>query len=411
MKFLIILGGGTAGTIIANKLGRALPRDWRIVVIDRDNDHVYQPGLPFVPFHAYETADLVRSRRHYLERRVELIESPIARIEPGRKSVLLGNDDALPYDFLVVATGAQMAPERDFGLLGSDWNGNVGEFYTLEGSARLQQFLDSWRGGRLVVSAGRAPLKSPNASLEFTLLADAYFRALRIRNGVEIEYVTPLPAAAVPPKVAALFAEFFAQRRIKLTANFVQARVDQAARKIVAVDGRETSYDLLVSTPTTIGAPVVGASGLGNDLNLIATDRDTLLVKGCDNIFALGDATDLPVAKTAATAWLQADVVAANLLSLAAGRAPEAKFSGRASCFVDSGDGKAVLMECDDDAETVPGGYPIPAIGPLSTLKETRLNHWGKMMFRWVYWNLLLPGRPLPVSGQPHAHTAGPKAA
>ncbi len=410
MKNFVILGAGTAGTIMANKLAGALPaREWRITVVDRDNDHAYQPGFLFVPFHGYEPGELVRSRRRYLNRAVDFLEAAIERIEPDRKQVRLQGGQVLPYDFLIIATGARPTPEQNEGMLGGEWHKSVAEFYTLEGCTALRRQLDQFKGGRLVVNIAEMPIKCPVAPLEFAFLADAYFRAKGMRERVEIDYVTPLPAAFTKPKAAELLGDFLVKRRINLQADFALARVDQENKKIVSWDEREVPYDLLVTVPTNMGDPVISASGLGDELNYVPTDRQTLVSKVAPNVFALGDATDLPSSKAGSVAHFQADILFENIMNVVAGRAPEAKFDGHANCFIESGNGKALLIDFSYDVEPLPGNYPLPAIGPMSLLKETRLNHFGKLMFKWVYWNMLLPARPLPVSS--HFNMIGKRAA
>lgn len=398
MKNFVILGAGTAGTIMANKLARALPSSgWRITVVDRDNDHPYQPGFLFVPFHGYEPQDLVKSRRKTLHPRVDFVEALIERIEPDHNRVHLKGGNVLAYDFLIIATGTQPVPAQNEGMLGDEWHKSVGEFYTLEGCTALQRQLDQFKGGRLVVNIAEMPIKCPVAPLEFAFLADSYFRAKGMRDKVEIDYVTPLPAAFTKPKAAELLGDFLDKRRIHLTADFALGRVDQEAKKIHSWDEREVAYDLLVTVPTNMGDPVIGASGIGDELNYVPTDKHTLVSKVAPNIFALGDATDLPASKAGSVAHFQADVLMENILSVVAGNAPEAKFDGHANCFIESGDGKALLIDFSYDVEPLPGHYPLPHVGPMSLLKETRLNHFGKLMFRWVYWNMLLPARPMPV--------------
>lgn len=410
MKNFVILGAGTAGTIMANKLARALPASgWRITVIDRDNDHPYQPGFLFVPFHGYEPQDLVKSRRKTLHPRVDFIEALIERIEPDHNRVHLTGGNVLAYDFLIIATGTQPVPAQNDGMLGDEWHKSVGEFYTLEGCTALQRQLDQFQGGRLVVNIAEMPIKCPVAPLEFAFLADSYFRAKGMRDKVEIDYVTPLASAFTKPKCSELLGDFLDNRRIHLTADFALGRVDQEAKKIYSWDEREIAYDLLVTVPTNMGDPVIGASGIGDELNYVPTDKHTLVSKVAPNIFALGDATDLPASKAGSVAHFQADVLMENILSVVAGHAPEAKFDGHANCFIESGDGKALLIDFSYDVEPLPGHYPLPHIGPMSLLKETRLNHFGKLMFRWVYWNMLLPARPMPVG---HAFSmTGKKAA
>jgi sulfide:quinone oxidoreductase len=401
MKNVLILGGGTGGTIVANKLARTLvSRDWRITVVDRDDAHVYQPGLLFVPFQGLRPGALVRSRRRQLDGRVTFRAGTVAGIEPEHNRVRLGSGDVLAYDFLVIATGSRPSPEENQGLLGPDWHGGVAEFYTLEGAQQLHRFLESWKGGRLVVNVAEMPIKCPVAPLEFAFLADAHFRARGMRERVEIDYVTPLPAAFTKPKAAELLGDFLARRGIHLVPDFALANVDQETRTITAWDGRIVAYDLLVAVPTHKGDPVIGDSGLGDELNFVPTDKHTLIAKAAPNIFVLGDATDLPSSKAGSVAHFQADVLCENLRSVIAGRSPAAKFDGHANCFVESGNGKALLIDFSYDVEPLPGKFPLPTVGPLSLLKETRLNHWGKHMFQWVYWNLLLPARPLPIDSR-----------
>ena len=401
MKKFVILGAGTAGTIMANKLARALPaKEWSITIVDRDNDHAYQPGFLFVPFHGYEPSEIVRSRRRYLNRRVDFLEALVERIEPDQKKVKLKGGAVLDYDFLIIATGTRPAPAENDGMLGPEWHKSVGEFYTLEGCTALQRQLDGFKGGRLVVHISEMPIKCPVAPLEFAFLADAYFRAKGMRDKVEIEYVTPLSGAFTKPKAAELLGNFLSSRRIKLQPDFALARVDQEAKKIVSWDEREVPYDLLVTVPTNMGDPVIGDSGLGDDMNYVPTDKHTLLTKASPNIFALGDATDLPSSKAGSVAHFQADILFENIMSVIAGHSPEAKFDGHANCFIESGDGKALLIDFSYDVEPLPGSYPLPFIGPMSLLKESRLNHFGKLMFKWVYWNLLLPGRLPPIGNK-----------
>jgi len=399
MKEFVILGAGTAGTIMANKLARALPaREWRITVVDRDDHHAYQPGFLFVPFHGYEPSDIVRSRRRYLDRRVLFAEALVERIAPDQRRVYLKGGRVLSYDFLIIATGTRPEPAQNEGMLGAEWHKSVGEFYTLAGCTALRRQLDGFKGGRLVVHISEMPIKCPVAPLEFAFLADAYFRAKGMREKVEIDYVTPLSSAFTKPKAAEALGGFLDARRIHLTPDFALARVDQEAKKIVSWDEREVPYDLLVTVPTNMGDPVIGSSGLGDELNYVPTDRHTLLSKAAPNIFALGDATDLPASKAGSVAHFQADILFENIRSVIAGRAPEAGFDGHANCFIETGDGKALLIDFSYEVEPLPGHFPLPFIGPLSLLKESRLNHFGKLMFKWVYWNLLLPAR-LPAVG------------
>jgi sulfide:quinone oxidoreductase len=401
MKKLLILGAGTAGTIMANKLAQALPRDdWQITVVDRDESHHYQPGYLFVPFGIYSPRDIVKPRRDYLPRGIDVVVSPIEVIEPDANRVRLQNGRVLAYDFLIIATGAHPVPAQTEGVLGDGWRKNIFDFYTLEGATALARHLRHWEGGRLVVHITEMPIKCPVAPLEFTFLADWFFTEHGLRNKVEIEYVTPLPGAFTKPKASALLGDFLTKKNIHLTPDFAIARVDSEAKKIVSWDDREVSYDLLVTVPTNMGDESIARSGFGDELNFIPTDKHTLRSKVRDNIFVLGDATDLPASKAGSVAHFQADILFENLLAAIDERPLPARFDGHANCFIESGFNKGLLIDFNYETEPLPGKFPLPGIGPFSLLEETKMNHYGKMMFRWVYWNLLLRGAELPIEAE-----------
>ncbi|MCF3652365.1 type III sulfide quinone reductase, selenoprotein subtype [Synoicihabitans lomoniglobus] len=401
MKKMLILGAGTAGTIMANKLAGALDRDaWQITVVDRDGEHHYQPGYLFVPFGIYSPRDIVKPRRDYLPRGIDVIYSGIDVIDPEKNQVRLTDGRLLGYDYLIIATGAHPEPGETEGLEGEGWRRNVFDFYTLEGATALSRFLKHWEGGRLVINISEMPIKCPVAPLEFAFLADWWFTERGIRNKVEIEYVTPLPGAFTKPKAAELLGDFLDRKNIHLTSEFAIGSVDSAANKIVSWDEREVPYDLLVSVPVNMGDAAIARSGFGDELNFIPTDKHTLRSQVSDNIFVLGDATDLPSSKAGSVAHFQADILFDNMLAAIDERPLPAKFDGHANCFIESGFNKGLLIDFNYDTEPLPGKFPLPGIGPFSLLEETKMNHYGKMMFRWVYWNLLLRGAELPIEAE-----------
>lgn len=400
MKKLLILGAGTAGTIMANKMVRSLDRkQWQITVVDRDGDHHYQPGYLFVPFGIYSPEDIVRPRRNYLPDGVDVILSGIETIDHEKKRVNLSNTQVLDYDYLIIATGARPDPSETEGLGGEGWRRNVFDFYTLEGATALSHYLKEWPGGRLVINIAEMPIKCPVAPLEFAFLSDWWFTEKGLRDKVEIEYVTPLSAAFTKPKASQLLGDFLDRKNIKLTADFALASVDPEANKIVSWDEREVPYDLLVSVPVNKGDESIARSGMGDELNFIPTDKHTLQSKVSEHIFVIGDATDLPSSKAGSVAHFQADILFENLHSAIDGRPLTASFDGHANCFIESGFHKGLLIDFNYETEPLPGSFPLPGIGPMPLLKESRRNHWGKMMFRWIYWNMLLPARPIPLMG------------
>jgi sulfide:quinone oxidoreductase len=398
---MLILGGGTGGTIMANKLANALDeRDWRITIVDGTDEHYYQPGFLFVPFGTYRMRDIVRPRRQYLPGMIRYILSGIERIDPEKKSVALANGESMRYDCLIIATGTDIHPEQTEGLLDDEWGRSKFDFYTPRGAERLGQFLKSWEGGKLVVSITEMPIKCPVAPLEFLFLADAYFSERGMRDKVDLHLVTPLSGAFTKPTSSNVLGEFLERKGISVTPDFGLGRVDSAEKKILAWDDTEVKYDLLVSIPTNMGDPVIARSGMGNELNFIPTDKQTLAAEGLQDVFVIGDASNVPVSKAGSVVHFQSEILFENIMEHIEGRPPRAHFDGHANCFIESGFGKGLLIDFNYETEPLPGAFPLPGVGPFTLLRESTINHYGKLMFRWVYWNLLLRGVELPIANE-----------
>jgi len=401
MKKLLILGAGTAGTMMANKLVSHLDKnEWKITIVDKEEDHYYQPGLLFIPFNIYSRNDVIKPRRDFIPSGVELIMSDIDIIEPDKNRVKLSNGQVLTYDYLIIATGSRINPDETEGLKGEGWYKNIFDFYTLEGACQLQKFLKFWQGGKLVLNITEMPIKCPVAPLEFLFLADWWFTEKGIRDKVDLTFVTPLPGAFTKPRAAQILGDFLQKKNINLVSEFSTGSVDPVAKKIRSWDENEVEYDLLVTIPTNMGDPVIERSGMGDELNFIPTHPKTLQSKNWENVFVIGDATNLPSSKAGSVAHFQADILQENFLRAIDGLPLKEDFDGHANCFIESGFGKGMLIDFNYDVEPLPGKYPLPGIGPFSLLEETKMNHWGKMMFRWVYWNILIKGGELPIEAQ-----------
>lgn len=399
MKKLLILGAGTAGTMVANRLSHLLEEDdWHITIVDQNETHYYQPGFLFLPFGMYSKSDVIKPKRDFLPLGVEFIVSDIEVIEPELNRVKLVKEGRyLNYDFLVVATGTQTHPELTTGLHEQGWGKSIFEFYTIEGALALAKYLRTWRGGRLVLNVVENPIKCPVAPLEFIMLADWFFHEQGIRDRVELIYATPLPGAFTKPIASKHFGDILDTKGIKVVPEFLIEHVDPDAKKIVAYDETELEYDLLVSVPLNMGNAVVARSEMGDELNYIAVDKHTFVSPKYPNVFALGDAASLPTSKAGSVAHFAVECFADNFLRYVDGLEMLPSFDGHANCFIESGFGKGLLIDFNYETEPLPGRYPLPGIGPFSLLEESEANHWGKMMFRWMYWNLLLKGQELPL--------------
>ncbi len=398
MKSLLILGAGTAGTMMANHLDKRLDRrEWKITVVDQDPAHYYQPGFLFLPFGLYAEKDVVKPKRRFLPRGIHHVEDRIDRIDAESNKVLLASGATLDYDVLIVATGTRPAPDQTEGMLGEDWRKRVFDFYTFEGAVALRDKLRDWKGGRLVVHVCEMPIKCPVAPLEFAFLADAWLDERGLRGKTELVYVTPLSGAFTKPVASKILDRLLADKRIRVVPDFAIARVDNERHKIVSWDEKEVDYDLLVTVPPNMGDAAIERSGLGDELNYIPTDKHTLQAKAHPNIFVIGDATDLPTSKAGSVAHFEAEVLTENVLHYIQGEPLRAEFDGHANCFIESGRGKGFLLDFNYHLEPVPGKFPVPAFGPFALLGESRLNHLGKLAFKWVYWHLLLKGLPLPL--------------
>jgi sulfide:quinone oxidoreductase len=395
---IVILGGGTAGTLVANRLVRRLGDSVDVTVVDQDDSHVYQPGLLFVPFGRANPEDLSRSRRRQMDDAVRFVPSGVDSVDLAANRVTLSDHEDLDYDVLVIASGARLVPEETEGLTGPGWNDRVFTFYTPEGAAGLQRAVRDFSGGRIVVNVVDLPIKCPVAPLEFAFLADWYFHQRGLRDHVELVYVTPLDGAFTKPVASAHLGGLLRAKGIDLVTEFNTGRVDGEARRLVGYDGRSVDFDLAVVVPLHSGAEYVGRSaGLGDELDFVPVDEQTLQSKAAPNVFAVGDAAALPTSKAGSVAHYEGDLLVENIDRLIHDLPLSGRFDGHTNCFIESGFGKAMLIDFNYDTEPLPGHFPSTLGLPL--LRESRLNHLAKLGFEWFYWHVLLPGRDLPGLG------------
>jgi sulfide:quinone oxidoreductase len=399
MKKLLILGAGTAGTIMANKMRKELPEnEWNITIIEKELDHYYQPGFLFIPFGYYKVDDIKKSTVKFFPKGIDFINTEIERIDASLNNVTLKNGNTLSYDLLIVATGARISPEDTPGLKGDLWQKNIFDFYTIEGARELAEFFRNWQGGNLVINIADNPIKCPVAPLEFSFYADDFFTKKGIRDKVTITYVTPLSGAFTKPKASKKLGSLLERKNINLVSDFFIGEVDNENKKIIDFGGREVPFDCLVTIPLHTGDPVISKSDLGDEFGFVKADKNTLQSVVHKNVFVIGDAGNFPSSKAGSVAHFQADVLKHNIISFISNKPLTASFDGHSNCYIETGYGKGILIDFNYTTEPLSGVYPMPLFGPFSLLKETRINHYGKLLFKWIYWNILLKGRKLPVT-------------
>lgn len=241
------------------------------------------------------------------------------------------------------------------------------------------------------------PIKCPVAPLEFIFLADDFFKQKGIRDKVDLTLATPLSGAFTKPVASKHLGEILKTKNINLVTDFNIGEVNNEKKAIISWDEREVPFDVLVTIPTNMGDQVIERSGMGDEFSFVPTDKHTLQSKNWDNVFVIGDATDLPSSKAGSVVHFEAEILEENIMSYLNGEPMEARFDGHANCFIESGEGKGFLIDFNYETEPLPGKFPIPDVGPFSLLQESILNHWGKLAFKWIYWNMLLKGKELPL--------------
>jgi len=398
MKKLVILGAGTAGTMMLNKLYKVLDREeWELTIVDQYKTHYYQPGFLFIPFGIYKKDDVIKPKANFFPPGTNVIFSPIDKIVAEENKVLLEGGKVLNYDYLIVATGTETRPSETEGLKDKLWYKDIFDFYTIEGALELHKRFKDWEGGDLVMCIPELPYKCPVAPLEFVFLADDYFTKKGIRDKVNIKYVTLMSGAFTKPVASKMLGEILAEKNIEVIPDFYLSSVDNEEKKLISYDEREITFDILTIVPVNMGSDMVERSGLGDDMNYIPTNKHTLQSDAFENIFVIGDAANIPTSKAGSVAHFAAEILTENILSAMEGRPLDAKFDGHANCYIETGKGKGALIDFNYETEPLPGTFPLPGIGPFGLLKNTKINHYGKVMFRWIYWHILLKGRELPI--------------
>ncbi len=398
MKNLLILGAGTAGTMMLNKLYKELDKEeWKVTIVDQYKTHYYQPGFLFIPFGVYKKEDVTKPKYDFFPAGVEVIFSPIDKIIGEENKVYLEGGKVLNYDFLIIATGTQTRPSETTGLKDKLWYKDIFDFYTIDGALALHKRFKDFKGGDLVMCIPELPYKCPVAPIEFVCLAEAYFTKRGIRDKVNITYVTLMSGAFTKPVASKMLGELLEEKNIKVVPDFYLEHIDNENKKIVSYDEHEIPFDILTIVPVNMGSDMIKRSGLGDDMNYVKTNKYTLQSDQFENIFVIGDAANLPTSKAGSVAHFAGEILMENLLAAMEGRELPAKFDGHANCYIETGYGKGALIDFNYITEPLPGTFPLPGIGPFGLLKNTKMNHYGKILFRWIYWHILVKGKELPI--------------
>jgi len=371
---VVVLGGGVGGTLVANLLKKSLKSDASVTVVDGTGMHLYQPGFLYVALDQANALWLTRDERTLLRKDVELVVDSAMKVDAAAQTLTLGSGATLPYDYLVVATGSRLDREAVPGY------GDTHDFYSMAGALRLREELRRFKGGKIRLGIAGIPYKCPPAPVEFVLMLDEYLRKKGVREKSEITLLSPLNRAFTIESASKLVQPLFDKRGIELRTFFNVEAVDPVGRNVTSIEGESVDYDLLVLVPPHRGSTVIEASGLGDAGGWIPTDRNTLQHEQQPRIFALGDATNLPISKSGSTAHFEAPVVASRIASLIRGSAPKEAYGGRVMCFLETGGGRATSLRFD---------YAHPPVPP----QPSRFWHWAKWAFNRAYWVTVPQGR------------------
>lgn len=400
MRKIVILGSGAGGTMVAANLRKELDDgEWQITLIDKDEQHHFQSGYLFIPFGIYSKDDVLKPKRDFVPKGVDFVVDNVIKVDTEQRRLETEKGDSYDYDWLVISTGCRIVPEEVEGMM-DGWREDVFDFYTLDGAVALSKKLKYFDSGKVVLNIAEFPFKCPIAPMEFVFMADWFFQVNGVRDKVEIELVTPIDNIFTKPVAAKALRAFADKKNIKVTPYFDLAKVNANEKTIESHKGDKVGYDLLVAIPPNFGDKAITDSGIGDPMGYMQVDNHTLKAENQDRVYVLGDATNVPTSKAGSVAHYMSYTVVENLVREIDGHEALPSFDGHATCFLASGYEKAILLDFNYEVEPLPGKFPFPGMGPFSLLEDTFGNYWGKMMFKWVYWNLMMKGLDLPLEAQ-----------
>jgi sulfide:quinone oxidoreductase len=372
---VLILGGGVGGTIVANLVSKEVGEQARVTLVDTTGTHVYQPGFLYVAVGKEKAAALRRPETSLIREDVKLVVDEATLIDTKAQKVILKTGRTMRYDELLIATGSRTVLDEVPGGVGAH------DFYTMEGALRLHRALDAFVAGTIVIGVAGIPYKCPPAPVEFAFLLDDYLRARHIRERCQVKLLSPLNRAFTIETTSKLVQPILAERGIELTGFFNVESVDPIAKTVTSLEGETVEYDLLVLVPPHRGQKVIEASRLGDERGWIPVDKNTLKHKEFDHIWAIGDATSIPISKSGSVAHYEATVAAAEIVAAVRGEAPPAHvYDGKVMCFLETGHGRATTISFD---------YDHPPVSPAPSV----FWHWAKTLFNKTYWHTVPQGR------------------
>jgi len=370
---IVIVGGGTGGTVLANRLTDDLAAEIdagevEVTLINDTPEQTYKPTFLYVAFGKKELSEARRPITDLIDTdRVNFLVDRVTGLDTEGKRLSLAGGGGLAYDQLVLATGANLAPEEVPGLVEGGHH-----FYGPEGAEELRDALAEFEEGHLVLSVIGVPHMCPAAPVEFVLMADAWFRERGLREDVEITYTYPIQRAHGIQSVADWATDLFEERDINLETFFNAEEIDPEEGVIHTLEGEAFDYDLLVGIPPHAGSDLVTEAGLGEE-GWVSVDRNTLEATEAEGVYAIGDVADVPTSKAGSVAHYEAGTVADRIASRVHGQVPTSTFDGKTICFIESG---------MDEATFVSFGY-----GDEPVVREpSKLLHWGKLAYNESYW-------------------------
>ncbi|NHN49275.1 NAD(P)/FAD-dependent oxidoreductase [Halostella sp. JP-L12] len=372
-EHVVIIGGGTGGTVLANDLADRLEPeldagDVRVTLVNDDSEHVYKPVWLYVPFGQREPDDGRRPLDDLVDDAVDLRIDRVTGIDTESQRLRFsGGAPPVGYDYLVLATGSTLEPDQIPGLAEGGYN-----FYSESGATDLRDEFLEFTEGELVLSVIGTPHMCPAAPLEFVFMADDWLRERGLREAVDITYTYPIQRVHGNPHIAEWARPLMEERDIQVETFFNAESIDPEAETITSMEGTELDYDLLVTIPPHGGVDLIEEAGLGDD-GWVDVDKHTLEAEAAENVYALGDTADTGVPNAGSVAHYQAGVVGQRLASEIRGRPATATYDGKTLCFIETGMDAASFVEFDYE-------------NPPSPAPPSEKLHWSKLAYNESYW-------------------------